>query len=229
MSKVTKLTKPKTSGPVFDFKNKTALNAEIVLYGPIGEDFFGEGISGKAFQKELKALGNPRNIDLRIDSPGGSVFDARVIYTQLVEHRANVTVYVDGVAASAASYIAMAGDTIKIAEGGFFMIHQARGISRGTADQFERDAALLRQVDNTIAETYVARTGVKKADIEAWMAEEKWMDGNEAVKLGFANELLENKKVAAFAFDYSKLFGSAPRELRPSKLKARRALASLNI
>ena len=113
------------------------------MYGPIGEDFFGEGISAKNFASQLKELGAVRTIDLHIDSPGGSVTDARTIYTLLVEHKATINVKIDGFAASAASFIAMAGDEVAIAEGGFFMIHEARGITRGTANEMSLNARIV--------------------------------------------------------------------------------------
>lgn len=201
----------------YEFRNKTANSAEITLYGPIGEDFFGEGISAKRFTQELKGLGNVRNIDLHIDSPGGSVTDARVIYTRLVEHSAKITVKIDGYAASAASFIAMAGDDIQIAEGGFFMIHNARGISIGDAAEMEKTAALLRAVTDTIAQTYVARTAKSKKKIKDWMDAETWFNGSEAVSEGFADSLMANKQMVACSWPDQ--FRNLPKGLRPRAAK----------
>lgn len=190
------------------------------MYGVIGEDFFfGGGITGKSFAKELRGLGNVRSIDLRIDSPGGNVFDARTIYTLLTEHPADVNVYIDGLAASAASFIAMAGDTINIAEGGFVMIHEASGSTRGTASDHEKNALLLRAVSETIAQTYVARTGQSKAKVLDWMAEETWFVGEDAVKYKFADKVVENKTVTACA--YPGEFKNLPAALRPTAVRAR--------
>ncbi len=98
--------------------NRGKDSAEIYLYGAIGGDWMGEGITAKQFADDLKALGPVKKIDLRINSEGGSVFDGKAMYSLLNAHSANITVHVDGLAASAASFIAMAGDTIEIAEGG---------------------------------------------------------------------------------------------------------------
>lgn len=151
--------------------------------------------------------------------------DARTIYTLLTEHKATVNVKIDAIAASAASYIAMAGDNIAIAEGGFFMIHEARGVARGTAEDMRRSAELLDTIDNTIADTYVARTGIKKEDIEAWMQAETWFTGAEAVDKGFATELMENKRIAAVA--QPEVFKRLPKQLRPNRTRARMIKAKI--
>jgi ATP-dependent Clp protease protease subunit len=116
------------------------------------------------FADDLKALGNVKTIDLRINSEGGSVFDGKAMYTQLVEHKAKVITHIDGLAASAASFIAMAGDEIEIAEGGFVMIHNAWLFAMGDARELRRTADLLDTVNGTIIDVYVARTkGDRKA------------------------------------------------------------------
>jgi ATP-dependent Clp protease protease subunit len=99
--------------------------AEIYLYGTVGADWFGEGVTAKQFAADLKGLGKVKTIDLRINSDGGSVFEGKTIYSLLAEHPAKVITRIDGLAASIASLIAMAGDEIHIAEGGFVMIHNA--------------------------------------------------------------------------------------------------------
>lgn len=202
----------------FEFKNKTANRAEIYMYGPIGEDWYGGGITGKWFADELKNLGAVRNIELHVDSPGGNVTDARTIYTLLTNHKAKIEVKIDGFAASAASFIAMAGDSIAIAEGGFFMIHKARGVAAGDDDDMLKAAELLKSLTETIAQTYVARTGISKSKILDWMAEETWFTGAQAVEHGFANELMENKRVTACAFNVD--FKNMPAALDPRVVRA---------
>ena len=213
----------------FDFVNKAGGAAEIYIYGPIGEDFFGEGISAKNFAKELKALGKVSSIDLHIDSPGGSVTDARAIYTQLVEHRAEINVRIDGYAASAASFIAMAGDEIAIAEGGFMMIHEARGVVRGTAGDLRKAATLLDSINATIADTYVARSKQTKKKVLGWMADETWFDGRDAVASGFADRILENKKLTACVSYPDDVLAQAnfrkvPANLRPRAVRRRQVV-----
>ena len=204
----------------FAFKAARATRrAEIYIYGAIGDDWFGEGISAKRFRRELKDLGDPKSIDLHIDSFGGSVFDARTIYTLLTEHKAKIDVSIDGTAASAASFIAMAGDSIKIAEGGFFMIHEASGFTYGDAAKHEKTASLLRTVNGTILNTYASRTKLEEQKLADWMAEETWFTGSEAVAAGFADEVIADKRVAASAPNavvaaYKRL----PKELQTSKV-----------
>jgi len=204
----------------YQFINKNANTAEIILYGPIGKDYFGDGISGSSFTKELKALGDVRNIDLRIDSPGGAITDARVIYSRLVEHKAKINVKIDGYAASAASWIAMAGDSIAISEGAFIMIHNARGMAFGEADELEKTAKLLRTMSDTIADTYVARTKIAKKKIVSWMNEETWFTGIQAVENGFADEMMPNKQLNNCC-SWSEMFRNTPRELLPKVARAR--------
>lgn len=175
---------------VIDAKSK---RGEMILYGTIGMDWFGDGITAKSFEKELKSLGAVDAIDLRINSEGGSVHDARAIYNLLVQHKARVDVHIDSLAASAASFIAMAGDTITIAESGFFMIHNARMVAAGGAEDFEAAAKFLHTVNRTIADTYTARTGEKADKVKKWMDAETWFTGQEALDAGFATNIVKNK------------------------------------
>ena len=199
---------------------------EIYLYGPIGADWFGDGISAKQFADDLKKLGAVKTIDLRINSDGGSVTDGRAMYSLLVEHKAEVIVHIDGIAASAASFIAMAGNRIEIGEGSFLMIHNARMMAYGEAEDFERAATVLRTVNETIRETYVARTKQPADKVKKWMDDETWMTGKEAVANGFADKIVENMKVAASVADPSK-FKNLPSALHPTKVRVSAAMAEI--
>jgi ATP-dependent Clp protease protease subunit len=203
--------------------NAKEKRGEIMMYGTIGMDWFGEGITAKSFAKELKSLGDITALDLRINSEGGAVYDARAIYTLLTEHKARVDVHVDGLAASAASFIAMAGDTIAVAESGFFMIHNARMVAAGTAEDFEAAAEFLRTVNRTIADTYMARTGNNADKIKKWMDTETWFTGQEALDAGFATSIVKNKTQDATAkitvspvFNYT----NVPAALRVNRSRA---------
>jgi ATP-dependent Clp protease protease subunit len=180
----------KLTARVIDAKKK---RGEIVMYGVIGMDWFGDGITAKSFEKELKGLGDVDTIDLHINSEGGSVHDARAIYNLLNTHKARVEVHIDSLAASAASFVAMAGDKITIAESGFFMIHNARMYAGGTAEDFEAAAKFLRTVNRTIADTYIARTGNSAEKVKKWMDAETWFTGQEALDEGFASDIVKNK------------------------------------
>lgn len=173
--------------------NKTG---EIWIYGTVGVDWFGEGVTAKQFSNDLRALGAVDQIDVRINSEGGVVADGRAIYNLLVENKAKVITHVDGQAASIASVIALAGDEIVIAEGGIFMIHNPHVIMRGDAAELRHAATALDMIRGTILDTYVARTNKPRATIQKWMDEETWFSGKEAVEHGFADRITEDLRVS---------------------------------
>ena len=224
---VYQMPKPKSASQV-KVVARGAQRAEIYVYGVIGGDWFGEGATASQFAKDLKALGSVSSIDLHIDSEGGSVQDAQAMYTLLVAHPANVTTHIDGWACSAASFLAMAGSEIQIGEGGMFMIHNARMMAYGEAEDLERGAALLRTTNQTILQKYVDRTGLKAEQVKAWMDAETWWTGKEAVEAGFCNKVVSNLKVAAVAprpRDISK-FKNVPVEHRHRRAAAKAKLAA---
>lgn len=223
---VIQLPKQKASSGQYRMLNKGSDRGEIWLYGVIGMDWFGDGVTAKQFAEDLKKLGNVATIDLRINSDGGVVTDARAMYNLLVEHKARVISHIDGIAASAASFVAMAGDEIEIAEGGFVMIHNARGCMCGEAEDFRRMAGILDQVNQTIIDTYVARTEQDAKKIKTWMDDETWMDGKQAVANGFADRIVENMKVAA-SLAHPELFKNLPAALRPDRVRANAAIAAM--
>jgi ATP-dependent Clp protease protease subunit len=144
------------------------------------------------------------------------VFDGKAMYSLLNEHPAKVTVHIDGLAASAASFIAMAGDEINIAEGGFVMIHNAYMRAMGDAREMRRAADMLETVNNTIIDTYVARTKGDRKTIMKMMDDETWMTGAEALKHGFADRMTENLKVAA-SVNHPDRFKNIPKSLKNSR------------
>lgn len=183
-------------GAGYQVKAKAADAAEIILYEDIGDSLFG-GVSAKQFAADLKALGKLRTLDLRINSNGGDVFAGMAIYRQLVEHPAEITTHIDGVAASVASIIAMAGKKIRISESGFLMIHEAWGMGVGGPDDLRSLANLLEVTTATMGDVYSARTGNSAAKIKQWMTAETWWTGKDAVANGFADEVAPNMRVAA--------------------------------
>jgi ATP-dependent protease ClpP protease subunit len=201
-------------------------SAEIYLYGVVGGDWYGGGVTAKQFADDLKALGSVKNIDLRINSDGGDVFEGKTIYSRLVDHPAKVTARIDGLAASIASLIAMAGDEIIISEGGFVMIHNAWTFAMGNADDLRRTADLLDTVSGTILDTYVARTKGQRAGIKKMMDAETWMTADEAVKNGFADKVTENLKVAA-SVKRPEIYKNMPAALDPRRARANAALARI--
>ncbi|MFV2067955.1 MAG: head maturation protease, ClpP-related [Pirellulales bacterium] len=165
----------------------SADTAELYLYDEIG--FY--GIDAKTFADDLGGLGDVSQIDLRINSPGGDVFDGFAIYNLLIQNPAKVTVKVDGLAASAASVVAMAGDTIEMAPSSSLMVHNAWTIAVGDADELDQAAAQLRRVSTQIANVYATRRGVPISKITEWMAAESWWSADEAVQVGMADRVVE--------------------------------------
>ena len=172
--------------PNYEFRNQAdGEPAEIWIYDVIDEWF---GVGPKQIRDDLKAAGKINRIDVHINSPGGSTFNGNAIYNLLAQHPAQVTVYIDGLAASAASVIAMAGDRIVMPENASMMIHNAWSLVVGPAEDMEAEARLLHKMNTQIAQVYAARTGNSKEQIIEWMSEETWFMGAEAVDAGFADE-----------------------------------------
>jgi ATP-dependent protease ClpP protease subunit len=184
---------------------RSATEADILVYSPIGEDWLGNGVTAKKFRDELAALGAVQNITVRINSPGGEVFDGLSIANALREHKAHVVVHVDGLAASIASVIAMAGDEIVMGLGSMMMIHSPWAIALGNADQMRQQAAVLDKVEEGMVDIYVTRTGLERDAVLDMMKAETWFTAAEAVENGFADsmggtaEADEAQPAAAFA------------------------------
>ena len=179
--------------------------AEVLIYGDIGEDFWGEGVSAQAFVDQLREL-EAQSIHVRINSGGGLVWDGFAIYQALVNHRARVRVSIDSVAASAASLIAMAGDEIRMAATSLMMMHEPQGFAFGDAEVMRKQADLLDDIGGLFAEAYAARSGESEEKVREWMSAETWFTASEAVDAGFADEVfgrkrqrMEEREVAAIA------------------------------
>lgn len=166
----------------------------MLLYGAISslDSWWQDVVTPKKFNEELAALGDVSEIVVRINSGGGDVFAANAIFTRLKDHSAKITVKVDGWAASAATIIAMAGDTIKIAKNGVFMIHDPSMTvwDSFTAEEFEKMADELKVIKQSIVNTYAMKTGLDENDIADMMANETWWTGEDAVKNGFCDEIM---------------------------------------
>ncbi|MET3969104.1 head maturation protease, ClpP-related [Bradyrhizobium sp. S3.9.1] len=172
--------------------------AEIVIYDEIGKSWWGEDtVSAKQFLDDLTALGDVDAITLRVNSPGGDVFDGVAIHNSLKNHKATVTAHVDGIAASAASFIVMAADKVVMPSNAFLLIHGASGLSWGNADDMRAVADDLDRIDQSLTATYVARAKSTTAKVKALMKEDRLMDATEAKQWGFADEVTSEKKMAA--------------------------------
>tara|TARA_R100000734_G_scaffold12420_1_gene9165 strand:- start:133 stop:1134 length:1002 start_codon:yes stop_codon:yes gene_type:complete len=171
---------------------------EISIYDEIG-DF---GTSAKNFIEEVKNVSD-NDITLRINSVGGSVFDGLAIYNALRSHRGYVTIKIEGLAASISTVIAMAGDNIEMSENGFFMIHNPFGQSAGEAVDMRKTADLLDKIKDEIIEIYQRKTDLSYDELSDMMDKETWLSSQEAIELGFVNNITEPMKIAA-TFDLSK-------------------------
>lgn len=185
--------------------------AEVLVYDDIGASFFGEGISAKQFVKDLAGI-KASLITVRINSAGGDVFDGLAIYNALRRHEAAVVTEIDGLAASIASIIALAGEEVRMADNAFFMIHDPWGMGVGNADEMRELADLLDKVGGSLANIYAEKTGMDKAEVQALMNAETWFDAEEAKAAGLVDTLVKGKKIAARA-DVS-AFKNTPKTLR---------------
>lgn len=187
MNQLLKLLADNKSRGIFRAES-SADEATIYLYDTIvSDDFFG-GVSAISFAKELNSIKAPV-IHLRINSPGGDVFAARAMETAVREHGSTIIAHIDGLAASAASYLALAADKVVISDGGFYMIHKAWTLAFGNADDLLETASLLEKIDDSLINTYANETGQNPDQIKSWMAAETWFTAQEAVDLGFADEI----------------------------------------
>lgn len=170
---------------------KTDSGTTLYLYDAIGSYF---GISAEDFVRTLNDIQDDI-IHLRINSPGGDVFEARAMQTAIRQHSARVIAHIDGLAASAATGISLAADSVEMAEGSFFMIHNAWTLGLGNANDFEELAAMLRKVDGSINKDYQRKTQASEEQITTWMDAETWFTAEEAKENGFVDEIYTGDEI----------------------------------
>jgi len=167
----------------------------ISIFDVIGQDWWtGEGVTSKRIAGALRQIGDS-DVVVNINSPGGDYFEGLAIYNLLREHTGRVTVKILGIAASAASVIAMAGDEVQIARAGFLMIHNAWVCACGDRHQLRETGDWLEPFDATAADIYAVRTGINTADLATMLDKETWIGGADAVERGFADTLLSSDQV----------------------------------
>lgn len=211
-------------------KSDQADSTTIYLYDMIVDsdeeaEWWG-GVSPGAFARTLNSITAPE-IHLRVKSPGGSVFAARAMEQAIREHSSRIVTHVDGLAASAASFLILPSDEIIMAPGSFLMIHKAWTIAWGNEDELVKTAGLLGQIDGSLVKSYASKTGQNDADIAAWMKAETWFEADRAVELGFADSVAESSRskgaasarAQAPAWDLS-AFAHAPRLPTPAASSA---------
>jgi ATP-dependent Clp endopeptidase proteolytic subunit ClpP len=167
-----------------DVKNADGDVAEIFIYDEIGY----WGVEAKDFIRDLASVSAPK-VKVRINSPGGSVFDGLAIYNAIASYPGEIECHVDGLAASAASFIALAGDKVVMAENSMLMIHNAWGVAIGNKADMRQIADVLEKIDAQLNGMYVAKTGKDAAEIQQMLDDETWLTAAEAKEMGFVDEV----------------------------------------
>lgn len=183
----------------WNWKNRTVTNQEtqeqvqertLFLNGTIAEDsWFDDDVTPKLFRDELMA--GSGDITVWLNSPGGDCIAAAQIYNMLMDYKGSVTVKIDGIAASAASVIAMAGTKVLMSPVSTMMIHNPMTIAYGNSDEMQKAIEMLDSVKDSIINAYEIKTGLSRAKLSHLMDAETWMDANKAVELGFADGILQ--------------------------------------
>lgn len=194
------------------WKNQVTENPSIdrvlELYGTIAEEsWFDDDITPKMFHDEL--FSGSGNVDIWINSPGGDCVAASQIYAMLMDYKGMVNVKIDGIAASAASIIAMAGTSVFMAPTALMMIHNPMTLAFGDHTDMTKAIKMLSEVKESIINAYEIRTGLNRAKISSLMDAETWMNANKAIELGFADEILKDDKkineIPAYAFSHKQV------------------------
>lgn len=222
----------------FDVRNASnGEPAEVFIYDEIGRGFFGGGVAPDDLIRAVKDLKLRANeeLNVRINSPGGDVFDGNTIYNYLRSIKQHVTVTVDGLAASAASIIAMAGDTIRMPENSFLMIHNPWMFAAGDSRVFRKAADDLDEIREGAIKTYLSRSNVERDELVQMLDDETWLGADEAIAKGFADEMVEPVRAAALVqFHLNEYFNKVPETLddvrqqqRADRKKIREQLESI--
>lgn len=192
----------------FKFKNMAGGVVDISLHDEIGL----WGVSAADFISELNQHKDATAINLSVHSPGGSVLDGFAMYNALKSHPAKIHGHVEGIAASAASFILMAADTITMPEDSFLMIHNAWGGAVGDAEELRSAADVIDKLQDSIVNIYVKRTGMEESEIRDMMNEETWLNAADAIDKGFADTISKPLGVAAKLSTFNKHFKHMPVE-----------------
>ncbi|OHO94710.1 Clp protease ClpP [Staphylococcus sp. HMSC057G10] len=202
-----------TTKKYFQIKKKTDKKGEIFIYGDIvSEEWFANEVTAPGFKQQLDELGNVSEIDVHINSSGGNVFEGHAIYNMLKMHKAKINIYIDALAASIASVIAMSGDTIFMHKNSFLMIHNSWIMTVGNAKELRDTADLLDKTDEASNQAYLDRAlNISEEELKELLDAETWLTASEALEKGFIDEILEPNEIAASISDERyKLFKSVP-------------------
>ncbi|WP_257131268.1 head maturation protease, ClpP-related [Bacillus wiedmannii] len=199
-------------------------SADIFIYGDIvrwvWEDYFPEDVSSNTFKDDLDALGEVSTLNLHVNSPGGSVFEGIAIYNMLKRHKAKVNVYIDALAASIASVIAMAGDTIYMPKNSMLMIHNPWTWTEGNAAELRKAADDLDRIGNSSKQTYLQKVGDKLTDekLQEMLDAETWLSADEAFEYGLCDVIEEaNQMAASLNKEVLSKYKNVPKQLQKHK------------
>lgn len=192
---------------------------EVYIYGEIDDfKFWGDEVTPTDIKEELAKLKDVNEVNVYVNSPGGGVFAGVAIYNELKRINKPVTSYIDGIAASIASLVVLAADRVVMPSNAMLMIHNPWSIIAGNASELRDMADKLDKItDSTLLTTYQTKTGLSEERIKNMLDAETWLNGKEAVELGFADELLEEQKVAACYVGNNIQFNSVEVELKHFK------------
>ena len=194
-------------------------NSTITMLDIIGDDGMGGGVGAKRIAAALRAIGN-RDVTVQINSPGGDMFEGIAIYNLLRAHPARITVDVLGIAASAASVIAMAGDNIRMAPSSFLMLHNAWGVVIGNRHDMAEAATLFERFDGALADIYAARSGMARSEVARLLDAETFLTAQEAVAAGMTDTIAGETDASTYA-------SHAAAQVRPDIHAKRRIDAAL--
>jgi ATP-dependent Clp protease protease subunit len=210
--------------PIFAAAKKAQNVLELLVYDEIGQGWYSDGVTPDSVQKAIKEAGQISAITVRINSPGGSSFDGVTIHNILRRQGVPVHVIVEGLAASAAFTVAMAGDKISVCDGAMMMLHNAWTIGMGDARSLRALADTLEKVSSSMRDFYAKRSGETAEQVQLLMDAETWMDAKEAVAKGFADEQMsttaqktEEAQSLIAQFDLSKFAAKVPDTLKFAK------------
>jgi ATP-dependent Clp protease protease subunit len=189
---------------------------ELTLYGEISDyTWWGDEVTPKQFKEDLDALGDIDILNVYINSPGGDVFAGQAIYSMLKRHKAYVNVFIDGIAASIASLIAMAGDKVIMPENAMMMIHSPWTFAVGNAQDFRKLADDMDKIRDSMIVAYESRSALTTEEITEIMDAETWLSAEECLEYGFADEIAEAKQIAASMDEkYFAVYRNIPDELK---------------
>lgn len=220
----------------WNFKALDENTAELTLYGEISDiSWWGDEVTPKQFKEDLDALGDIDTLNVYINSPGGDVFAGQAIYSMLKRHKATINVYVDGLAASIASLIAMAGDKVIMPANAMMMVHNPWTFAYGNANDFRKLADDMDKIRDSMVVAYESRSALTTDEIIELLDAETWLSAEDCLEYGFCDEIEEAKEMAACVdTKYLSMYQNIPENLKEVKnndkdLKKKKLLLELEL